>query len=75
MCIQSDQRACDSWRSNFGSTALAVLNSFFASNEEYEEDEDRKEFARLALEHFAFLYHDTTSDNPKVSHPALLAIV
>jgi len=55
------QRACDSWQSIIGSTALAVLNAFFDSLEEYKQNEQCQTFAEDALKNFAFLYHDTSS--------------
>ena len=59
------QRVCE-WRGGFGSTALAFLNAFFATNKGYETDELRKEFAQDKLRNFKFLYEYTTGEDRKV---------
>jgi hypothetical protein len=62
------QRLSDTWRSRMGSTAIAVVNSFFDSNEIFESDEGRKEFAESGLKTLSFLYEDTTSADQKVHY-------
>ncbi|KAH7917558.1 hypothetical protein BV22DRAFT_1135311 [Leucogyrophana mollusca] len=44
------------WRSGFGSTALTVVNSFFASDKHFEGNAARQQYARSTLKDLAFLY-------------------
>jgi hypothetical protein len=61
----ASQRACE-WRGGFGSTALAFLNAFFATNKGYETDKLHKQFAQDRLRNFKFLYEYATGENRKV---------
>jgi hypothetical protein len=65
-CLQTMQRVSDTWRSRFGSTAMHLINSFFSSDETFDTDESRQDFAKEAIRTRSFLYADTTSPNRKV---------
>jgi hypothetical protein len=57
------------WRSNCGSTAVAMVNAFFDSDDvadAYATDDARVRFAEHMLDKFRFLYQDTEDENPKV---------
>jgi hypothetical protein len=64
-----NQRIC-SWRSNFGSTAIALVANFLATskdNEDEDEDEDANFEQTLAaelLQEWAFLYEDPEVRDP-----------
>lgn len=67
-----NQRIC-SWRSNFGSTAIALVTNFLAASrdEENDDDDDGTEYeqglATFLLENWAFLYEDPeTRDADKI---------
>ncbi|KAG1886993.1 hypothetical protein F4604DRAFT_1675058 [Suillus subluteus] len=67
-----NQRIC-SWRSNFGSTAIALVTSFLAASrdDENDDDDDGAEYeqglATFLLENWAFLYEDPeTCDADKI---------
>ena len=66
--LQTTQRISDTWRSPIGSSAIAVINSFFNSADLFEAEERRCEFAKDALDTFQFFYCDTTSSNCKVNY-------
>jgi hypothetical protein len=72
---QTAQRISDTWRSRIGSTAIAIINSFFDSAGAFETDESRREFARNALEKFDFIYDDATSSNRKVNVGILVHVI
>ncbi|KAG2090358.1 uncharacterized protein F5147DRAFT_780314 [Suillus discolor] len=64
-----NQRLC-SWRSNFGSTAIALVTNFLATSKDNDidndEDEDdyEQELAASLLENWAFLYEDPDNCDP-----------
>lgn len=67
-----NQRIC-SWRSNFGSTAIALVTNFLAASrdEENDDNDDGTEYeqglATFLLENWAFLYEDPeTRDADKI---------
>jgi hypothetical protein len=64
---QAQQRVSDTWRSVIGSTAIAIVNTFFESNKDLESDEDCRAFAAEGLNDLKFLYSNTESDDPRVS--------
>jgi hypothetical protein len=66
--LQTTQRISDTWRSPIGSSAIAVVNSFFNSVDLFKAEERRREFAKNALDTFQFIYRDTTSSNRGVSY-------
>jgi hypothetical protein len=74
--FQAQQRLSDSWRSAIGSTGIAVVNTFFESNDELTTDEERKDFAKEGLKDLKFLYSNTDSEDPTVrtvfSHPHIV---
>ncbi|KAG1793707.1 uncharacterized protein HD556DRAFT_1476976 [Suillus plorans] len=65
-----NQRLC-SWRSNFGSTAIALVTNFLAASKADEDDEDEDDtsdfeqvLATNLLEDYAFLYEDPETRDP-----------
>lgn len=70
--MKVNQRIC-SWRSNFGSTAIALVTNFLAASrdEENDDNDDGTEYeqglATFLLENWAFLYEDPeTRDADKI---------
>jgi hypothetical protein len=73
--LKVNQRLC-SWRSNFGSTAIALIANFLAASRDDEngdddDDDDGAEYeqglATFLLENWAFLYEDPeTRDADKI---------
>ncbi|KAG1849081.1 hypothetical protein C8R48DRAFT_677136 [Suillus tomentosus] len=51
------------WRGNFGSTAISILMTFFASTDEYDTKEARKAYAEYQLKDSHFVYEDPDSEN------------
>jgi len=66
--LQTTQRISETWHSPIGSSAIAVVNSFFNSVELFKTEERRREFAKNALDTFQFIYRDTTSSTRGVSY-------
>ena len=66
--LQTAQRISDTWRSHIGSSALAIVSSFFATVPSLKTDEKAQEFAKRAIETLEFLYGDTMSPERKVNH-------
>jgi hypothetical protein len=65
--LQASQRLSDSWRSTFGSSAIAILNAFFDTHDRYRDsDEMRQTFAKHALNKFRFIYRRAKGENSKV---------
>lgn len=61
------QRACDSWRATFGSTANTAINSIYEhSTDDFSADADRQEFAQYQLESSEFLYGNVDSTVCKI---------
>lgn len=65
-----NQRLC-SWRSNFRSTAIALVTNFLAASKADEDDEDEDDtsdfeqvLATNLLEDYAFLYEDPETRDP-----------
>ncbi|KAG0691755.1 hypothetical protein DFH29DRAFT_818986 [Suillus ampliporus] len=61
-----NQRLC-SWRSNFGSTAIALVTDFLATSKDNESDDDadyEQELSASLLENWAFLYEDLENCDP-----------
>jgi hypothetical protein len=63
-----NQRLC-SWRSNFGSTAIALVTNFLVTSKNNETDENvdadyEQELAASLLENWAFLYEDPDNRDP-----------
>jgi hypothetical protein len=57
------------WCSHFGCTAVAMVNTFFDSDDvvdTYATDDARVGFAEHMLNKLRFLYQDTEDENPKV---------
>jgi hypothetical protein len=57
--IKTLQRVSDSWRNTIGSAANTGLTAFFESNEGFDTDLSRQEFATDQLTNAKFLYSDT----------------
>ncbi|KAG1868061.1 hypothetical protein C8R48DRAFT_771766 [Suillus tomentosus] len=51
------------WRGNFGSTAISILMTFFASTDEYDTKEARKAYTEYQLEDSRFVYEDPDSED------------
>ena len=66
--LQTTQRISDTWRSPIGSSAIAMINSFFNSADLFEAEERWCEFAKDTLDMFQFFYCDTITSNHKVSY-------
>jgi len=58
----------NTWHSCIGSSALAIVSSFFATVPLLKTDEKAQEFAKQAIETLEFLYGDTMSPKCKVNH-------
>jgi hypothetical protein len=69
--LQAEQRACDSWCSTIGSTALA---SVLGVLQKINSDKKHREFAKWAHANYAFVYSNTESENPDVGISYLLSI-
>ena len=74
--FQAQQRLSDSWRLAIGSTGIAVVNTFFESNNELTTDKERKAFAKEGLKDLKFLYSNMDSEDLTVwtvfSHPHIV---
>ncbi|KAG1843254.1 hypothetical protein C8R48DRAFT_780773 [Suillus tomentosus] len=51
------------WRGNFGSTAISILMTFFASTDEYNTKEAQKAYTEYQLEDSRFVYEDPDSED------------
>ena len=57
------------WHSGFGLATLAIVNAFFGEdNNDFDSDEDCKEFASSLLEEFTFLFGSIKATKKKVGH-------
>jgi len=66
--LQTAQRISDTWCSCIGSSALAIVSSFFTTVPLLKTNEKAWEFAKWAIEMLEFLYGDTMSPEHKVNH-------
>ncbi|MGH7238925.1 MAG: hypothetical protein ACREHG_02545 [Candidatus Saccharimonadales bacterium] len=60
--MKTNQRVYE-WRAAFGSAALSIVNAFFESNDEFNTNEARVEFAEYQLKNFAFLYQKAVGND------------
>jgi hypothetical protein len=68
MSLQATQRLSDSWRSVLGSSAIAIVNSFFESSADHaNSNEMRQDFARHQLDLFRFTYRKANGKDKKVT--------
>jgi hypothetical protein len=68
--MQTIQRTYE-WRSGFGSTALAVLVSFFDTSKDFETNDQRRTFAENMTKDLRFIYAEALGNDPKVIGPSI----
>ena len=66
--LQTAQRISDTWHSCIGSSALAIVSSFFTTVPLLKTNEKAREFAKQAIKMLEFLYGNTMSPEHKVNH-------
>ena len=65
---QAQQRLIDQFRAPVGSAAVSVLLAYLASCPvKQDSDEERVKWCEEQLQHYKFVYRDSTGSKPKVS--------
>lgn len=71
------QRFCDSYRSPAHSSATTVTSAYLMTEKSHKTktDEELKGEANKLLENYRFLFEDTSSKDPRVSHYLIIKCI